>query len=198
MKTRCAWCGTDPESIRYHDEVWGVPVHDDRTLFEFLVLEGAQAGLSWVTILKRQKKYRAAFDQFNLERIATYSACDIERLLAESGIIRNRLKIESVIKNAQGTLQIQEEFGSFDAFLWRYVDEMPIQNHWRSSAELPVQTKRSEQLSRDLKQRGFNFVGPTICYAYMQAVGMVNDHTTDCFRYHDVQESPNQRNGSTP
>ena len=186
MKNRCEWCGTEPLYIDYHDQEWGVPVHDDKLLFEFLVLEGAQAGLSWITILKKRENYRKAFDFFDYEPIAKYTQHDIERLMNDPGIVRNRLKIESAIKNARGVLQIQEEFGSFDAYLWRYVKGTPIQNKWRSIAEVPTQTEISEMMSKDLKKRGFNFVGPTICYAFMQAVGMVNDHTTDCFRHDEL------------
>ncbi len=186
MKTRCEWCGSDPLYLGYHDDEWGVPIHDDRRLFEFLVLEGAQAGLSWLTILKKRDNYRMAFHGFDFDRIARYSQRDIERLLSDPGIVRNRLKIESVIKNAQGVLNIREESGSLDAFLWRYVDGVPVQNAWKRMAELPAQTKASAEMSRDLKRRGFNFVGPTVCYAFMQAVGMVNDHARDCFRYKEV------------
>jgi len=188
MKTRCEWCGSDPLYRAYHDDEWGVPVHDDRLLFEFLILEGAQAGLSWLTILKRREGYRKAFDDFDVDRIANYTQNDVDRLLADEGIIRNRLKVESTIRNAQGTLKIREEHGSLDAFLWRYVDGVPLQNTWKSMKELPAQTKTSDAMSRDLKKLGFNFVGPTICYAFMQAVGMVNDHTTDCFRYREVKK----------
>lgn len=186
MKTRCEWCGSDPLYRAYHDNEWGVPVHDDRLLFEFLILEGAQAGLSWLTILKRREGYRKAFDQFDVDRIANYTQNDIDRLLADEGIIRNRLKVESTIRNAQGTLKIREEHGSLDAFLWRYVNGVPLQNAWTSMKELPVQTNISAAMSRDLKKLGFNFVGPTICYAFMQAVGMVNDHVTDCYRHREV------------
>ncbi len=186
--TRCEWCGTDPLYIAYHDDEWGIPVHDDRLLFEFLILEGAQAGLSWLTILKKRENYRKAFHSFDCERIAGYKEEDVTRLLADASIVRNRLKIESTIKNARGTLAIQEEFGSLDAYLWRYVDGIPIQNSWRSLVELPVKTKISEMMSKDLKKRGFNFVGPTICYAFMQAVGMVNDHTVDCYRHCQIRE----------
>jgi len=192
MKTRCTWSGSDPDYLTYDDEVWGVPVHDDRKLFEFLVLEGAQAGLSWITILKRQENYRAAFDNFDIERVANYTKRDIERLLRDAGIIRNRLKIQSAIKNARGVLKIQEEFGSLDAFLWRYVDGAPIQNEWTSMAEIPANTELSDRMSKELKKRGFNFVGSTICYAFMQAVGMVNDHTTDCFRHEEIKNGPAQ------
>jgi len=187
MKTRCVWGESHPLYVDYHDTEWGVPVHDDRLLFEFLILEGAQAGLSWLTILKKRDSYRKAFHHFDVERIARYTQKDADRLLSDEGIIRNRLKIESTIKNAQGTLKIREEHGSLDAFLWRYVDGRPIQNARKSMKEIPAQTKESEAMSRDLKKRGFNFVGPTICYAFMQAVGMVNDHTTDCFRYKEIK-----------
>lgn len=188
MKKRCGWCGDDPLYIAYHDEDWGVPVHDDRTLFEMLVLEGAQAGLSWLTILKKRAHYRKAFDDFDVMTVAHYSDIDRQRLLADPGIVRNRLKIESAIKNARGVLAIIEEFGTLDAFFWRYVDGTPQQNSWKSAADLPAQTKISDMLSKDLKRRGFNFVGPTICYAFMQSVGMVNDHTVDCFRHEQVRQ----------
>ncbi len=184
---RCAWCGDDPLYIAYHDEDWGVPVHDDRKLFEMLILEGAQAGLSWLTILKKRQNYQNAFDSFDAEKIAHYSAIDMNRLLADSGIVRNRLKIESTIKNARGVLAIIEEFGTLDSFLWRYVDGVTLQNSWQSMAEVPAQTKVSLAMSKDLKKRGFNFVGPTICYAFMQSVGMVNDHTVNCFRHEQVR-----------
>lgn len=163
-------------------------MHDDRRLFEFLVLEGAQAGLSWLTILKKRESYRKAFHGFDCERIAGYSTGEVERLLTDPGIVRNRLKIGSAIKNAQGVLDIQEEYGTLDAFIWRYVEGKPIQNAWRCLEEVPARTKLSDQMSSDLKKRGFNFVGSTICYAFMQAVGMVNDHTTDCFRYREIAD----------
>jgi DNA-3-methyladenine glycosylase I len=188
MKKRCQWCGTDPLYVAYHDNEWGVPVHDDRLLFEFLILEGAQAGLSWSTILKKRDGYRKAFHNFEAERIARYTQKDIDRLMNDEGIVRNRLKIESTIRNAQGTLGIIEEHGSLDAFLWSYVDGTAIQNKWKTMQELPAQTPLSETISRDLKKLDFNFVGPTIIYAFMQAVGMVNDHTTDCFRYGEVRK----------
>jgi DNA-3-methyladenine glycosylase I len=187
MKNRCIWCGSDPLYIAYHDDEWGVPLHDDRLLFEFLVLEGAQAGLSWLTILKKRENYRKAFHFFDWEIIANYSQRDVNRLLADSGIVRNRRKIESAILNAQGVLNIQEEFGSLDSYLWRYVEGIPKQNEWKSMAELPAKTELSEMMSKDLKKRGFNFVGPTICYAFMQTAGMVNDHTTDCFRHQELK-----------
>jgi len=185
--TRCEWCGSDPLYIAYHDKEWGVPLHDDRLLFELLILEGAQAGLSWLTILKKRENYKKAFHSFDPEMIADYTQRDIDRLMENLGIVRNRLKIESVIKNARGVLKIKEEFGSFDTYLWNYVENTPIQNKWKSVADIPVQTEISERMSKDLKKRGFNFVGPTICYAFMQAIGMVNDHTTDCFRYEELK-----------
>ncbi len=186
METRCEWCGSDPQYIAYHDEEWGVPVHDDRLLFEFLILEGAQAGLSWLTILKKRENYRKAFHDFDCERIANYTEKDITLLLSNSGIVRNRLKIESSIKNARGVLAIQEEYETLDSYLWRYVEGVSKQNAWNFHAEIPTKTKESDAMSKDLKKRGFSFVGSTICYAFMQAVGMVNDHTTDCFRHKDL------------
>lgn len=187
MKNRCVWCGNDPLYVTYHDDEWGTPVHNDQRLFEFLILEGAQAGLSWLTILKKRENYKEAFHSFDCEAIAGYTQTDVQRLLSNPGIVRNRLKIESAIKNAQGVIKIQEDFGSLGSYLWRYVDGIPVQNEWKSMAELPVKTEISEMMSRDLKKRGFNFVGPTICYAFMQATGMVNDHTTDCFRHKEVK-----------
>ncbi|MEI6165556.1 MAG: DNA-3-methyladenine glycosylase I [bacterium] len=186
MKKRCEWCGGDPIYVSYHDDEWGVPVHDDRRLFEFLVLEGAQAGLSWLTILKKRENYRKAFHDFNVERIAGYGPQDIDRLLHDPGIVRNRLKIEAAIRNARGVLAIRKEYGTLDTFLWRYVDGTPVQNHWKCMTDLPVTTRESDQMSKDLKKRGFNFVGPTICYSFMEAVGMVNDHVADCFRYKEI------------
>jgi len=186
MKTdpqRCAWVGSHPLEIAYHDAEWGVPVHDDRVLFEFLILEGAQAGLNWLTVLKKREHYREAFAGFDPAAVARFGEAETAALLQNPGIVRNRLKVASAIRNAQGFLTVQEEFGSFDAYVWRFVDGAPVVNRWRSMAELPAQTPASERLSKDLKKRGFNFVGPTICYAFMQAVGMVNDHTVDCFRY---------------
>lgn len=188
MKNRCKWCGDDPLYVSYHDNEWGIPVHDDRLLFEFLILEGAQAGLSWLTILKKRENYRKAFHSFDCEKVAGYSQQDVDRLLGDSGIVRNRLKINSALKNAQGVLKIKEEFGSLDSYLWRYVEGEPIQNKWKCMDEIPVTTDLSDMMSKDLKRRGFNFVGPTICYAFMQAVGMVNDHITDCFRYEEVRK----------
>ena len=185
---RCKWCGSDPLYIAYHDDEWGIPIHNDRLLFEFLILEGAQAGLSWLTILKKRENYRKAFQSFDYKTIANYNEEDIERLLSDPGIVRNRLKIESAIKNARGVIKIQEEFGSLDAYLWHYVEGIPKQNEWKSMAEFPAKTELAEIMSKDLKKRGFNFVGPTICYAFMQAVGMVNDHTTDCFRHEKIKQ----------
>ncbi len=180
--TRCGWARGDLY-IAYHDREWGVPVHDDRLLFEFLILEGAQAGLSWITILKKRGNYKKAFDRFDARKIARYDSRKIKRLLADPGIVRNRLKIRAAVQNAKSFLTVQKEFGSFDRYLWQFVGGKPIQNHWKSLKEIPARTSASDALSKDLLQRGFKFVGSTICYAFMQAVGMVNDHTTDCFRY---------------
>jgi DNA-3-methyladenine glycosylase I len=194
MKPRCEWSGNDPLYIAYHDDEWGVPANDDRHLFEMLVLEGAQAGLSWLTILKKRENYRKAFHSFDPEIVAAYSERDIKRLLADSGIVRNRLKIESAIKNARGVLKIKEEYGTLAAFIWNYVDGTPRQNNWKSIGEIPARTDQSDAMSKDLKRRGFNFVGSTICYAFMQAVGMVNDHIVDCFRYAEVKKIARQFN----
>ena len=185
-KHRCTWAGSDPIYVRYHDSEWGVPLHDDRRLFEFLVLEGAQAGLSWLTILKKRDNYRMAFDRFDPERVASYDAKKIAALLADAGIVRNRLKISSAVRNARVIIDIRYEFGSFDAYLWRFVDGRPKQNRWQTLAEIPTETAESRSLSKDLLRRGCTFVGPTICYAFMQAVGMVNDHLMDCFRYEEI------------
>ncbi|MEJ1958046.1 MAG: DNA-3-methyladenine glycosylase I [Nitrosomonadales bacterium] len=187
-KHRCAWAGKDPLYCAYHDEEWGVPLHDERMLFEFLILEGAQAGLSWITILKKRAAYRAAFDNFDPERIARYDANKIESLLQDAGIVRNRLKINAAINNAQRFLEVQDKFGSFDAFVWQFVGGKPKQNCWRGLAEIPASTPESDAMSKELKRRGFKFVGSTICYAHMQATGMVNDHTVDCFRYLEVRK----------
>lgn len=180
---RCDWCGTDPLYVQYHDTEWGVPVHDDRTHFEFLLLDGAQAGLSWITILRKRENYRAAFDGFDPAKIARYDDAKIAELLANPGIVRNRQKINSAVKNARAFLAVQAEFGSFDAYIWQFTDGRIIQNAWRTMADVPALTRESEAMSRDLKRRGFNFVGPTICYAYMQSAGMVNDHIVSCFRH---------------
>jgi len=178
---RCGWCGTDPLYVKYHDEEWGKPVYDDRTLFEFLVLEGAQAGLSWMTILRRREGYRKAFANFDPVKVAQFTPADAERLMQDSGIIRNRLKIQSTIRNAQIFLDIQKEFGSFSEFIWGYLPEKkPIVNQWKSLKEVPARTELSDKIAKDLKKRGIKFFGTTICYAHMQATGMVNDHLLDC------------------
>jgi DNA-3-methyladenine glycosylase I len=186
-KQRCGWSGSDPLYIDYHDREWGVPLHEDKKLFEFVILEGAQAGLSWITILRKRDNYRRAFDRFDPEKVARYDRRKIRKLLADPGIIRNRLKIESAISNARAYLALQEEFSSFDAYMWRFVDGRPIQNAWKTLRQLPARTAVSDRLSKDLKQRGFKFVGSTICYAHMQAVGMVNDHLVSCFRHREVR-----------
>lgn len=183
MKTRCAWVTQDSLYIDYHDKEWGVPIFEDRLLFEFLILEGAQAGLSWLTVLKKREHYRRVFDNFIPEKIARYSQQNIQTLLSDPGIIRNRLKVNSAVINAKAYFQVLKEYPTFSNYLWGFVNGEPIQNHWKTIEEIPVSTPISESLSKDLKQRGFKFVGNTICYAFMQAVGMVNDHTTDCFCY---------------
>lgn len=185
-KTRCAWCGTNPLYMAYHDEEWGVPLHDERALFEFLILEGAQAGLSWLTILKKREGYRRAFDNFDAERIARYGERDTARLLADPGIVRNRLKIAAAVTNARATLKIREAFGGLDAYFWRFVDGRPLRNAWRDMSQVPASSPLSDAISKDMKQRGFKFVGSTIVYAHMQATGMVNDHTLDCFRHREL------------
>ncbi len=179
---RCEWAKNEL-AIRYHDEEWGVPVHDDRVLFEFLILEGAQAGLSWDTILRKREHYRAAFDNFAPERVAAYKAAKLKQLLANEGIVRNRLKIESAVTNARAFLEVRREFGSFDAYIWGFVGGAPKRNGWRGISELPARTGQSDAMSKDLRKRGFRFVGSTICYAFMQATGLVNDHVRTCFRY---------------
>lgn len=183
MQTRCGWAGIDPLYVQYHDDEWGRPEHDDHKLFEMLVLEGAQAGLSWLTILRKREHYRRAFDGFDPARVAGYDADKVAGLLADSGIVRNRLKIESAVNNARRFLEVQAAFGSFDTYVWRFVEGSPKKNAWRSLGEIPARTPESDALSKDLVQRGFKFVGSTICYAHMQATGMVNDHLVDCFRY---------------
>ncbi|MBT3289254.1 MAG: DNA-3-methyladenine glycosylase I [Victivallales bacterium] len=198
MKPRCDWCGEDLQYISYHDHEWGVPCHEDRHLFEMLILEGAQAGLSWRTILRKRSHYRAVFDQFEVAKVAAYTAADVQRLLADPGIVRNRLKVQSAIRNAQRVLEIQQEFGSLDACLWRHVDHVPRQNAYASLAEIPARTEQSDRLSKDLKKRGLNFVGSTICYAFMQAVGMVNDHLVTCFRYPEVQALAERHSAQPP
>jgi DNA-3-methyladenine glycosylase I len=185
---RCGWAGSDPLYIAYHDEEWGMPLHDDGKLFEMLILEGAQAGLSWITILRRREGYRRAFDGFDPEKIARYDARKKARLLQDEGIIRNRAKIEAAVLNARAFLGVKEEAGSFDRFLWQFVGGAPKQNRWKEMGDVPPETQESKAMSKELKRRGFRFVGPTICYAFMQAVGMVNDHLTGCFRYREVKK----------
>ena len=184
-KSRCRWATTDL-SIPYHDTEWGVPLHDDQRLFEFLILEGAQAGLSWETILKKRESYRKAFDNFDPERVAKYNARKLEKLMGDPGIIRNRLKVDSAVSNAQAFLNVQNEVGSFDKYIWSFVDGTPRVNKWRGLGDVPASTPQSDAMSKDLKKRGFRFVGSTICYAFMQATGMVNDHAVSCFRYREV------------
>ncbi len=185
---RCEWCGTDPLYVKYHDEDWGVPVHDDRKLFEFLILEGTQAGLSWITILKKRENYKNLFDDFDVIKVSKYTEKRIAKLLENPGIIRNKLKVNSTVTNAQAFIKTQKEFGSFDKYIWQFVDGKPIVNKFSSLKEIPVKTIISDLMSKDLKKRGFKFVGSTICYAFMQATGMVNDHTTKCFRYKEVMK----------
>ncbi len=184
--TRCAWARGE-DMIAYHDQEWGVPLHDDRALFEFLILEGAQAGLSWSTILRKRANYRAAFDGFDPRRVARYDSRKVAALLADAGIVRNRLKIGAAVDNARAFLALQKEFGSFDTYIWRFVEGRPVQNRWRGAGEVPAKTAVSDAMSKDLTKRGFRFVGSTICYAFMQATGMVNDHWTGCFRHKQVR-----------
>ena len=183
---RCPWCGQDPLYVAYHDNEWGVPVHNDRLLFEMLILEGAQAGLSWITILRKREHYRAAFKQFEANKISHFTSADVARLLKNEGIVRNRLKIESAIKNAKAFLAVQKEFGSFSHYVWSFVNHRPIVNKRKRMKGIPSTTSESDAMSRDLKKRGFSFVGPTICYAFMQACGLVNDHLVNCYRYSQV------------
>ena len=188
MKTRCAWAeGKEDFYVRYHDEEWGVPVHDDRKHFEFLVLEAAQAGLSWATVLKRRAGYRKAFSDWDVKRVARYTPEKIEKLLQDPGIIRNRLKVEAAVSNAREFLKVQEEFDTFDQYFWQFVDGQPVLNHWTSMQDVPSKTELSDAVSKDLKKRGFRFVGSTVIYAHLQATGLVNDHTVDCFRHKEVQ-----------
>ncbi len=187
-KTRCAWTGSDPLSIAYHDTEWGTPIHNDRKLFEMLILEGAQAGLSWITILRKRGNYRNAFDNFDPTRIARYDQRKIKSLLTDAGIVRNRLKIEGAVKNARAFLDVQKEYGNFDDYVWKFVGGSPINCKRKSLRQVPAKTIESDKLSKDLRKRGFTFVGSTICYAFMQATGMVNDHTLDCFRYREILE----------
>ncbi|HXZ35627.1 MAG TPA: DNA-3-methyladenine glycosylase I [Thermodesulfobacteriota bacterium] len=196
MKRRCEWSGSDPLYLEYHDREWGVPLHDDRRLFEMLILEGAQAGLSWITILKKREAFREAFDSFDPSRVARFDGRKVRELLSNRGIIRNRLKIQSAVQNARAFLEIREEFGTFDRYVWQFVGNSPIHNRWKKLQEIPARTKESDALSRDLKKRGFKFVGSTICYAFMQAVGMLNDHVIDCFRYGEIKSAATGRGGS--
>ncbi|MFW9878509.1 MAG: DNA-3-methyladenine glycosylase I [Candidatus Thorarchaeota archaeon] len=189
MVNRCAWVGKDLQMREYHDKEWGTPIHDDRLLFEFLILEGAQAGLSWNTILQKRENFRAAFDNFDYNKIVKYTSKKIEELMNNEGIIRNRRKIEATISNAKALLKVQKEFGSFDKYIWKFVNYSAIDNKYKELSELPSKTEHSEHMSKDLKKRGFKFVGPTICYAFMQAVGMVNDHVIKCFRYKEINNN---------
>jgi len=189
MRRRCEWASEDPLLQNYHDREWGVPEHNDQKLFELLILEGAQAGLSWSTILKKRENYRRAFDKFDARKISGYDEERIRELLSDEGIIRNRRKIEATIQNARAFLTIQKEFGSFDAYIWQFVGGKPKKNAWKTIEEVPSRSPESEAMSRDLMKRGFKFVGPTICYAFMQAIGMVNDHTIDCFRYNEISKN---------
>ena len=184
---RCEWADTNSLDTKYHDEEWGVPVHDDRLLFELLILEGAQAGLSWTTILKKREGYREAFDNFDAEKISRYSETKIEQLLTNSGIVRHKLKINAAVVNAKCFLEVQKEYGSFDRYIWSFVNGKPINNKWKTISDLPTSSSEANEMSKSLKKKGFKFVGPTICYAYMQAVGMVNDHVVSCFRYAEVK-----------
>ena len=190
---RCSWCGDDPTYVRYHDEEWGVPVHDDRRLFEMLILEGAQAGLSWITILRKRPAYRKAFDRFDARKIARYDARKERSLMADAGIVRNRLKIDAAVANARAVLAVRKEFGSFDAYIWQFVGGRPMKNRRTGHGDIPARTPESDAMSRDLKKRGFKFVGSTICYAFMQAVGMVDDHVEGCFRAGQRAEGKGQR-----
>jgi DNA-3-methyladenine glycosylase I len=194
---RCPWAQSEP-SIAYHDTEWGVPLHDDRALFEFLVLEGAQAGLSWSTILNKRDNYRRLFDGFDPLRVARYTPKRVERLLQDAGIVRNRLKVESAVTNARALIAVQKEFGSFDTYVWRFVGGSPRQNAWRTIRQVPARTAESDALSRDLQRRGFRFVGSTICYAFMQAIGMVNDHVVSCFRYPALASAPEGKTEKRP
>jgi DNA-3-methyladenine glycosylase I len=188
-RTRCEWTGSDSLMVDYHDQEWGLPLHDDRKLFEFLILEGMQAGLSWMTILRKRENFRQAFDGFDPLKVAQYDQTKFKELMANPGIIRNRRKIEAAAQNAKAFLEVQGEFGSFDTYMWQFVGGKPLVNGWKTMSQIPSKTKESEAMSKDLKKRGFNFVGPTICYAHMQATGMVNDHTVDCFRYLECQQA---------
>lgn len=195
MRTRCGWAGSDPLYIEYHDKEWGVPVRDDQKLFELLILEGAQAGLSWITILRKRENFRKAFDNFQPHKIAKYNKKKMKDLLANPGIIRNTLKIGSAIQNAKEFLKVQKEFGSFEKYLWQFVDGKPIHNSWNHLGDIPPRTAESDEMSKDLKKRGFKFVGSTICYAHMQACGMVNDHLKSCFRYNEIVRYASRETG---
>ena len=186
MTKRCTWTGEDQLYIRYHDREWGIPIHNDRKLFEFLILEGAQAGLSWITVLKKRPAYRKAFDNFDFNKVAQYKETRIKQLLNNPGIIRNKLKIRSAVSNAKAFIEVRKEFGTFNKYIWQFVDGKPIQNSFKDMKDIPATTRLSDHISKDLKKRGFNFVGSTIVYAHMQATGMVNDHTMDCFRYREI------------
>ncbi len=188
MKNRCEWCGSEPIYVKYHDEEWGVPVHDDIKHFEMIILDGAQAGLSWLTVLRKRENYRKAFNNFNPKKVAKYDENKITKLLDNPGIIRNKLKVRSAVTNAQAFLKVQKEFGSFDKYIWQFVGGKPIINKWKSMKELPATSKESDAMSKDLRKRDFKFVGSTICYAYMQAAGMVNDHVKSCFRYSELKK----------
>jgi len=185
---RCTWAKASPAEIKYHDEEWGIPLHDNRLLFEFLILEGAQAGLSWSTILNKRDGYRKAFDNFDVQKVSCYSAKKIDKLLLNPAIVRNKLKVNAAVTNAKAFLETQQEFGSFDNYIWQFVKDKPIQNSWKNASQVPTSTSESDVMSKDLKKRGFKFVGTTICYAYMQAVGMVNDHSVGCFRHATVKK----------
>jgi len=189
---RCSWCGDDPLYVRYHDQEWGVPVHNDRKLFEFLILEGAQAGLSWITVLRKRQAYRDAFDGFDFNKIAAYKEAKLKLLLENPGIIRNKLKIRSTVTNARAFIRVRDEFGTFNNYIWQFVDGKPIQNRHKALKDIPAKTDVSDSISKDLKKRGFSFVGSTIIYAHMQATGMVNDHVSDCFRYKTIREMKSQ------
>jgi DNA-3-methyladenine glycosylase I len=192
-RPRCFWVSAEPLYIAYHDEEWGVPVHDERKLFEMLILEGAQAGLSWITVLRRRESYRRAFDGFDAEKIAAYGPEKIASLMLDEGIIRNRAKIEATIANARAFLRLRDEPGGFSGFLWSFVGGAPLQNRFKERSDVPAETAESKAMSKELRKRGFTFVGPTICYAFMQAVGMVNDHQVGCFRYHELSRKPSRR-----
>lgn len=189
MKMRCEWAGSDPLYLAYHDEEWGVPAHNDRHLFEMLILEGMQAGLSWITILRKRENFRRAFDNFDPQKIAAYGDDKLAQLLADPGIVRNRRKVAASVQNARAFLAVRQEFGTFDAYIWQFVDGRPRQNRRQSLADIPAHTAESTAMSKDLRRRGFNFVGPTICYAFMQATGMVNDHVVNCFRHAEVGQN---------